>query len=75
MQTALARGWGKEAVKIGCGASIPFVKTFTEALGGAPALLLGVADPLTMAHSENESVSIDGWTKTSASLIHFFEGL
>jgi acetylornithine deacetylase/succinyl-diaminopimelate desuccinylase-like protein len=75
MQNALARGWGKEAVKIGCGASIPFVQTFSEALGGAPALLLGVADPLTQAHSENESVSIKGWGHTVSSLIHFFGDL
>lgn len=75
MQGALAEGWGKEAVKIGCGASIPFVQTFSEALGGAPALLLGVADPLTLAHSENESVSIRGWNNTVRSLVLFFESL
>ncbi len=75
MQTALASGWGKEAVKIGCGASIPFVQTFSDALGGAPALLLGVADPLTLAHSENESVSKEGWRKTVRSLIGFMGSL
>jgi acetylornithine deacetylase/succinyl-diaminopimelate desuccinylase-like protein len=75
MQKALGQGWGKNAVKIGCGASIPFVQTFSDALGGAPALLLGVADPLTLAHSENESVSKDGWNKTVASLIQFLGNL
>ncbi|MEY4617214.1 MAG: hypothetical protein RJB66_2174 [Pseudomonadota bacterium] len=75
MQGALAKGWGKEAVKIGCGASIPFVQTFSDALGGAPALLLGVADPLTLAHSENESVSKDGWCKTVRSMIGFMGSL
>lgn len=71
MEQALEKGWGKGPVQIGCGASIPFVKTFSEALGGAPALLLGVADPLTQAHSENESLSRQGWINTVQSLIHF----
>lgn len=75
MENALAKGWSKGAVKIGCGASIPFVQSFSDALGGAPALLLGVADPLTLAHSENESVSIEGWTKTTQSLVHFMADL
>lgn len=75
MQKALANGWGKDAVKIGCGASIPFVQTFSDALGGAPALLLGVADPLTLAHSENESVSKAGWSKTVRSIIGFMGDL
>lgn len=71
MQTALAKGWQKEPVRIGCGASIPFVQTFSDALGGAPAILLGVSDPLTLAHSENESMSKEGWRKTVHTLIQF----
>jgi acetylornithine deacetylase/succinyl-diaminopimelate desuccinylase-like protein len=71
MQQSLTLGWGIEPVKIGCGASIPFVQTFSDALGGAPALLLGVADPQTQAHSENESVSKEGFLNTVKSLITF----
>ncbi len=71
MEAALAKGWGRASVKIGCGGSIPFVQTFTDALGGAPALLIGVCDPKTFAHSENESMSIEVWRKSVRSLIHF----
>lgn len=73
MEEALGFGWKKPAVQIGCGASIPFVQTFSEALDGAPVLLLGVADPLTLAHSENESMSREGWRSTIRSLIRFIE--
>jgi acetylornithine deacetylase/succinyl-diaminopimelate desuccinylase-like protein len=71
METALNQGWQKNPVKIGCGASIPLVHTLTRALNGAPALLIGVCDPKTQAHSENESLSIEVWQKTVRSLIYF----
>ncbi len=70
---AFSAGYGKETVFVGCGGSIPFVGPFSEALGGAPALLIGVEDPYTNAHGENESLSpvdFDGAVRSSIRLFH-----
>jgi acetylornithine deacetylase/succinyl-diaminopimelate desuccinylase-like protein len=70
---ALEKGYGKKPAIVGAGGSIPFVQTMSDALGGAPALLFGVGDPYTAAHSENESLLISDWEKGCRSLICFFE--
>ena len=72
---ALELGYGKRPAVVGAGGSIPFVQTITDAFGGAPALLLGVGDPYTAAHSENESLLIPDWKKGCRSLIHLFAEL
>ena len=72
---ALEKGYGKKPAIVGAGGSIPFVQTITDALGGAPALLVGVADPYSAGHSENESLLISDWEKGCKSLIHLFAGL
>jgi acetylornithine deacetylase/succinyl-diaminopimelate desuccinylase-like protein len=72
---ALKEGYDHEVILTGCGGSIPFVQPFSDALGGAPALLTGVEDPYTNAHGENESMLISDFEKACVSQILFFSEL
>jgi acetylornithine deacetylase/succinyl-diaminopimelate desuccinylase-like protein len=72
---ALAAGYGRAAVEIGCGASIPFVGPFCEVLGGAPALLLGLEDPPCNAHGENESLDLADFRRAARASAHLLAEL
>ncbi|MCD6025099.1 MAG: dapE4 [Fibrobacteria bacterium] len=72
---SLGAGYGRQAVCIGCGGTIPFVDQFTGVLGDVPALLVGIEDPYTNAHSENESLHLGDFDKAVRSQIHFFADL
>jgi acetylornithine deacetylase/succinyl-diaminopimelate desuccinylase-like protein len=71
--TALQRGFGKKPAAIGCGGSIGFVGPLADLFGGAPALLLGIEDPLSNAHAPNESLHAGDFRKLTASLAYLFD--
>jgi len=71
-RTALRAGFGHELAFIGCGGSIPFVGPFAEVLGGVPALLLGLEDPICNAHGENESLNLDDFRKAARSAVRLY---
>jgi acetylornithine deacetylase/succinyl-diaminopimelate desuccinylase-like protein len=58
LKAALGAAWGKEAIDIGQGGSIPFLFDFARTFPGAALLVTGVEDPESNAHSENESLHL-----------------
>jgi len=72
---ALAAGYGRAPAFIGCGGSIPFVGPFSEVLGGVPALLLGLEDPICNAHGENESLHLEDFQRALRAAAHLFAEL
>jgi acetylornithine deacetylase/succinyl-diaminopimelate desuccinylase-like protein len=63
-RSAFREAWGTEAVDIGAGGTIPFVKSFADAFPDASILLTGVEDPDGRAHGANESLLLDDFRKT-----------
>jgi len=72
---ALELGFERSAVHIGCGGTIPFVGPFSAVLEGAPALLLGLEDPICNAHGENESLHVGDFRKAARSAVHLLAEL
>ncbi len=60
---AFRAGWGADAVDIGSGGAIPFVKAFADTFPDAAILLVGVEDPDGRAHGANESLLLEDFRK------------
>jgi acetylornithine deacetylase/succinyl-diaminopimelate desuccinylase-like protein len=58
MRRGMREAFGRDAVDMGAGGSIPFVAAFAETFPDAALLLTGAMDPTTNAHSEDESVDL-----------------
>jgi acetylornithine deacetylase/succinyl-diaminopimelate desuccinylase-like protein len=72
---AMKRGFGRPPALIGAGGSIGFVQPFADVLGGVPALLLGLEDPICNAHSENESLNLHDWHKGMRTAVFLYDEL
>lgn len=55
---AMAEAWGRPAVHVGVGGSIPFIADFVATFPQAHVLVTGVEDPDSRAHSPNESLHL-----------------
>jgi acetylornithine deacetylase/succinyl-diaminopimelate desuccinylase-like protein len=60
---AFREAWGTDAVDIGAGGTIPFVKAFADAYPESPILMVGVEDPDGRAHGANESLLLEDFRK------------
>ena len=56
--SALSEAWGRPAVDVGAGGSIPFVTAYADLFPDAEILITGVEDPATQAHGANESLHL-----------------
>ena len=70
---AVSSAYPQKALAMGAGLSIPFVHLFQKQFGNLKTILLGVEDPQSHAHSENESVHLPMVEKTTRSLVNLFE--
>jgi acetylornithine deacetylase/succinyl-diaminopimelate desuccinylase-like protein len=55
---ALAQAYGRDAIEVGSGGSIPLVPMLTETFPGIEVLIWGAMDDLSFIHSVNESVDL-----------------
>jgi acetylornithine deacetylase/succinyl-diaminopimelate desuccinylase-like protein len=72
---ALQAGYRRPPRRIAAGGSIGFLRPFSELMGGAPCLLMGVEDPPCNAHAANESLHLGDWRRAVRSLVHLFDEL
>lgn len=66
---ALAAGYSRDAVRVGTGGSIGILTPLIARHPGLRCVILGVEDPGSAIHGENESLSLEEWRKMGASLV------
>jgi acetylornithine deacetylase/succinyl-diaminopimelate desuccinylase-like protein len=71
-RAALAHVWGREAVTIATGGSIPLVNYLQQAAPKAEMLLMGTTDGFANIHAPNERVLVDEFAKALAVETEFF---
>jgi acetylornithine deacetylase/succinyl-diaminopimelate desuccinylase-like protein len=64
MRRAMGEAFGRQAVEMGAGGSIPFLAAFAETFPNAALLLTGAMDPTSNAHSEDESLDLADFEKS-----------
>ena len=63
---SLTEGYGRDAVDVGVGGSIPFIADLVRTFPGAQILVTGIEDPHTRAHSPNESLHLETFRRAVA---------
>ncbi|WP_336922295.1 dipeptidase [Aquipuribacter sp. SD81] len=72
---ALATAWGRDAVDIGVGGSIPFIADLDRVLPGATVLVTGVEDPDSRAHGIDESLHLGEFARACVAEALLLEAL
>lgn len=70
LQDASQSHFGKPAITMSCGGSIPFMQSLSDALPDAQFLLTGVLGPLSKAHGPNEFPDLTTAKALTASMAH-----